>query len=84
MDNLGSKPNSVEANTALQNDGIVHNFDERAYVFSTCHAINRPSKCATSSGTARRTNLLYPEPKQTLQWTRLALIQTPKRTTRPS
>uniref|UniRef100_A0A7E4ZVS3 Ovule protein n=1 Tax=Panagrellus redivivus TaxID=6233 RepID=A0A7E4ZVS3_PANRE len=51
-DNLGSKPNSKDGNTALQY-GFVHNFTECAYVFYTCHAINRPMKSATSNETTR-------------------------------
>uniref|UniRef100_A0A7E4UVT0 Cytochrome c domain-containing protein n=1 Tax=Panagrellus redivivus TaxID=6233 RepID=A0A7E4UVT0_PANRE len=58
MDSLGPKPNSMEANTALQNDGIVHDLKERAYVCSTCHAINRPSKYATSNETTGRMRVL--------------------------
>uniref|UniRef100_A0A7E4V0S2 Uncharacterized protein n=1 Tax=Panagrellus redivivus TaxID=6233 RepID=A0A7E4V0S2_PANRE len=53
MVSLGPKPNSMEANTALPNDGIVHDLKERAYVCSTSHVVNRPWKCATSNETTR-------------------------------
>uniref|UniRef100_A0A7E4UUV0 BEN domain-containing protein n=1 Tax=Panagrellus redivivus TaxID=6233 RepID=A0A7E4UUV0_PANRE len=41
MDDLSSRPTSKEGNTALQYEGFVLDFNERAYVFSKCHAINR-------------------------------------------
>ena len=45
--------NAQKGQHGLQYDGFVHNFEKCAYVFSSFRAINRPSKCVTSSETTR-------------------------------
>uniref|UniRef100_A0A7E4VV69 ABC transporter substrate-binding protein n=1 Tax=Panagrellus redivivus TaxID=6233 RepID=A0A7E4VV69_PANRE len=53
MDTFGFFLNSKKGKTAVQYEGFTRDFVERAYVFSSCHAIDHPLKEATSSGTTR-------------------------------